>query len=79
MIAAPGLPGVFVVSGGRCGSTMLSKMLRLSPQILSLAEFFALLPDPLPPGEFDAAAYWRLLTESARRAVPGRQVHPPLP
>jgi Sulfotransferase family len=63
MTAAPGLPGVFVVSSGRCGSTMLSKMLRLNPQILSLSEFFALLPDPLPPGELDAAAYWRLLTE----------------
>jgi Sulfotransferase domain len=43
---------------------MLSNMLRLHPQILSLSEFFALLlPDPLPPGELDAAAYWRLLAE----------------
>ena len=58
------LSGVFVVSAGRCGSTMLSNMLRLNPQILSLSEFFALLlPDPLPPGELDAAAYWRLLAE----------------
>jgi hypothetical protein len=43
---------------------MLSNMLRLNPEILSLCEFLAvLLPDPLPPGELDAAAYWRLLTE----------------
>jgi hypothetical protein len=64
MTADAGLPGVFVVSTGRCGSTMLSNMLRLNPQILSLSEFFALLlPTPLPPGELDAAAYWRLLTE----------------
>ncbi len=56
-------PGVFLVSTGRCGSTMLSNMLRLNPEILSLSEFLALLlPDPLPPGELDAAAYWRLLT-----------------
>jgi Sulfotransferase domain len=57
-------PGVFVVSTGRCGSTMLSNMLRLNPEILSLSEFLSLLmPDPLPAGELDAAAYWRLLSE----------------
>jgi Sulfotransferase family len=57
-------PGAFVVSTGRCGSTMLSNMLRLNPDILSLSEFLSLLmPDPFPPGELDAAAYWRLLSE----------------
>ena len=57
-------PGVFVVSTGRCGSTMLSNMLRMNPGILSLSELFSLLmPDPLPAGELDAAAYWRLLSE----------------
>jgi hypothetical protein len=62
--ARTGQPGVFVVSTGRCGSTMLSNMLRLNPEVLSVSEFLSLLlPDPLPPGELDAAAYWRLLTE----------------
>jgi putative sulfotransferase len=43
---------------------MLSNMLRLNPEILSLSEFFSLLmPDAFPPGELDATAYWRLLTE----------------
>ena len=43
---------------------MLSNMLRLNPEILSLSEFFSLMmPDPLPAGELDAAAYWRLLSE----------------
>jgi Sulfotransferase family len=57
-------PGVFVVSTGRCGSTMLSNMLRLNSDVLSMSEFLSLLmPDPLPPGEMDAAAYWRLLSE----------------
>ena len=57
-------PGVIVVSTGRCGSTMLSNMLRLNPEILSLSEFFSLLmPDPFPAGDLDAAAYWRLLSE----------------
>lgn len=31
---------VFVVSTGRCGSTLLSSMVRLHPDILSLSEFF---------------------------------------
>jgi hypothetical protein len=62
--ARPAWPGVIVVSTGRCGSTMLSNMLRLNPEILSLSEFFSLLmPDPFPAGELDAAAYWRLLSE----------------
>jgi len=64
MTADADRPGVFVVSTGRCGSTMLSNMFRLNPEILSLSEFLAMLwPDPLPRGEFGAAAYWRLLTE----------------
>ena len=64
MTADADRPGVFVVSTGRCGSTMLSNMFRLNPEILSLSEFLAmLLPDPLPLGELDAAAYWRLLSE----------------
>jgi putative sulfotransferase len=43
---------------------MLSNMLRLNPEILSLSEFLSLLlPDPLPAGELDAPAYWRLLSE----------------
>jgi hypothetical protein len=57
-------PGLFVVSTGRCGSTMLSNMIRLNPDVLSLSEFLSLLmPDPLPAAELDAAAYWRLLSE----------------
>jgi hypothetical protein len=57
-------PGVFVVSTGRCGSTMLSNIVRLNADVLSLSEFLSLLmPDPVPAGELDAAAYWRLLSE----------------
>ena len=35
-MAAP----VFIVSTGRCGSTMLSNMVRLHPNMLSVSEFF---------------------------------------
>ena len=34
---------VFIVSTGRCGSTMLSDMVRLHPRLLSVSEFFAAL------------------------------------
>jgi sulfotransferase family protein len=62
--AAHERPPVFIVSTGRCGSTLLSNMLRLHPRIVSLSEFLALLlPDPFPPGELSAARYWRLLSE----------------
>lgn len=62
--AAPGeYPPAFVVSTGRCGSTLLSRMLRLHPEILSLSEFFGLLlTGPFPPGELTGAAYWELLS-----------------
>ena len=37
----------FVVGTGRCGSTMLSNMLRGHPHVLSWSEFFALITDAL--------------------------------
>ena len=36
---------VFVVGTGRCGSTMLSNMLRLHPDVLSLSEFMVAIAD----------------------------------
>jgi len=36
---------IFIVGTGRCGSTMLSNMLREHPKVLSLSEFFAWLVD----------------------------------
>jgi putative sulfotransferase len=35
----------FIVGTGRCGSTMLSNMLREHPKVLSLSEFYALVTD----------------------------------
>ncbi len=37
------IPPVFVLSTGRCGSTMVSEMLNKHPDILSMSEFFATL------------------------------------
>ena len=54
---------VFAVSTGRCGSTLLSDMLRLNDSILSLSEFFGLLlSGPFPEGEITAQRYWELLS-----------------
>ena len=36
-------PPVFIVSTGRCGSTMMSDIARLHPKLLSLSEFFVSL------------------------------------
>ena len=37
------IPPVFVVGTGRCGSTMISKVLNRHPDVLSLSEFFGFL------------------------------------
>lgn len=53
----------FIVGTGRCGSTMLSDILRLHPDILSVSEFFTLVTDlggriaeTFPDGEVDGRA-----------------------
>lgn len=41
MVKALDIPPVFVLSTGRCGSTMVSNILNAHPRILSLSEFFS--------------------------------------
>jgi putative sulfotransferase len=58
MSAAP----VFIVSTGRCGSTMLSNMVRLHPRLLSISELFASIqPVAFPPGVITAQDFWTIL------------------
>jgi Sulfotransferase family len=59
---------VFIVGTGRCGSTMLSTMLRDHPAILSLSEFFTFvtdlgtcIPQAFPAGLIDGEQFWRIL------------------
>src|SRR5947209_16545076 len=53
----------FVVSTGRCGSTMLSNLLRAHPDVLSISEFFSLLYGPMfQEGILDASQFWQLLS-----------------
>jgi len=56
-------PPVFIVGTGRCGSTMMSSVVRLHPRLLSLSEFFTSLAGrAFTLGEIDGERFWRLLT-----------------
>jgi putative sulfotransferase len=60
---------IFIVGTGRCGSTMISNMLREHPAILSLSEFFtfvtdlgSLIPQAFPQGVITASQFWSILS-----------------
>jgi hypothetical protein len=56
-------PPVFVVGTGRCGSTMMSNVVRLHPRLLSLSEFFTSLAGrAFTLREPDGERFWTLLT-----------------
>jgi hypothetical protein len=55
----------FVVGTGRCGSTMLSRLLSLHPDVLSVSEFFCTMTPGsvgLPVGDIDGQRLWRALS-----------------
>ncbi len=63
------IPPVFVVGTGRCGSTMLSNMLREHPAVLSLSECFTFvtdlysrIPQAFPEGTIQASQFWEILS-----------------
>jgi hypothetical protein len=56
-------PPVFIVGTGRCGSTMMSNLVRLHPRLLSLSEFFMSLGSrAFTLREPDGERFWRLLS-----------------
>lgn len=57
----------FIVGTGRCGSTMLSRILHVHPDVLSLSEFFTSLRGALPgqevqTGDVDGSELWDILS-----------------
>jgi hypothetical protein len=63
-----GPPPVLVVGTGRCGSTLVSEMMRAHPEVLSLSELFSFVTDlgSLIPQAFVAepvpgAEFWRVM------------------
>ena len=60
---------IFVVSSGRCGSTLVSNLLRLHPDILSLSELLIMLmPGALPGGgPVQGPQFWALLSTPRKR------------
>ncbi|MDI5967252.1 sulfotransferase [Streptantibioticus silvisoli] len=73
-------PLTFVVGTGRCGSTALSGVLRLHPDILSVNELFAALaPTALPEQPLDGAQFWSMLAEPRAFATRMIRCGVPLP
>jgi putative sulfotransferase len=63
--APSGWNGAFVVSTGRCGSTLVSRALALHPDVLSLSEFFAgLAIAAFPAGPMSGKEFWDLLSST---------------
>jgi putative sulfotransferase len=72
MREAPVSVSTFIVGTGRCGSTMLSNMLRDHPEILSLSEFFSMITDgdqsqePFSPEPMDGERFWSIVAATGR-------------
>ncbi|WP_018638379.1 sulfotransferase [Parafrankia elaeagni] len=55
---------IFIVGTGRCGSTLISRILSRHPDMLSVSEFCTLLRARFYlEGELDGPGYWRMLTD----------------
>ncbi|MCT2593556.1 sulfotransferase [Streptomyces sp. N2-109] len=60
----PERPLTFIVGTGRSGSSALSRIINLHPDVLSLNEMFASLGDgALPRAPFTGEEFWRILAE----------------
>lgn len=65
---------VLIVGTGRCGSTLLSQMIRLHPTVLSVSELFSFvtdfglrIPRAFPASPIDGERFWRILSEPLPR------------
>jgi Sulfotransferase family len=56
-------PPIFIVSTGRCGSTMMTDVVRLHPKLLSLSEFFVSLSNKsFTSRALDGEQFWDILS-----------------
>ncbi|HTV86828.1 MAG TPA: sulfotransferase [Dyella sp.] len=68
MVTGPAQTPLFIVSTGRSGSTMLSDLLLLHPDVLSLSELFnALHPLGFAEDRIDGAGFWSVLSQPRAR------------
>ena len=59
-------PPVFIVGTGRCGSTLISNLINMHPDILSLSEVFvSFATEGLVHRNMDGKRFWKLLTEAS--------------
>ena len=62
--AASEMSGGLLLGSARCGSTLVSRMLRRHPAILSLSECFAMIgPRAFRPARCDGARFWQALSQ----------------
>lgn len=58
------MTGALLLGSARCGSTLVSQMLRRHPDVLSLSECFAMIgPRAFRPRRCDGARFWRALSQ----------------
>ncbi len=68
MVSATAISPIFIVGTGRCGSTMISDILNLHPEVLSLSEFLAYTGIcAFRPHRMSGIRMWRLLSEQQPR------------
>lgn len=69
----PQTPPVFIVGTGRCGSTLMSNLINLHPDILSLSEVFvSFATEGFVHRQMDGERFWKLLTKASpvlRKAI----------
>lgn len=59
-------PPVFIVGTGRCGSTLMSNLINMHPDILSLSEVFvSFANEGFVHKNLDGEGFWNLLTDTA--------------
>ncbi|MGC5014163.1 sulfotransferase family protein [Streptosporangium sp. DT93] len=79
--APPAVPGVLVVNSGRCGSTLLSRLLGGHEDVLSLSEYMISLGSLAytAPGPLTGAQFWDIISgPSAIEELLNRlDLHPP--